>query len=80
MDVRAVVGDIATQEVDAVVVNLFQGVQSPGGGTGAVDKALDGAISGLIADGEIKGKEGGAHPHPLPREDHAQAGARGRPW
>ena len=58
MDVRAVVGDIATQEVDAVVVNLFQGVQSPGGGTGAVDKALDGAISGLIADGEIKGKKG----------------------
>ena len=58
MDVRAVVGDIATQEVDAVVVNLFQGVQSPGGGAGAVDKALDGAISGLIADGEIKGKKG----------------------
>ena len=58
MDVRAVVGDIATQEVDAIVVNLFQGVESPGGATGAVDKALDGAISGLIADGEIKGKKG----------------------
>ena len=58
MDVRAVVGNIATQEVDAVVVNLFQGVQSPGGATGAVDRALDGAISGLIADGEIKGKKG----------------------
>ena len=58
MDVRAVVGDIATQEVDAVVVNLFQGVQLPGGATGAVDRALDGAISGLIADGEIKGKKG----------------------
>ena len=58
MEVRAVVGDIATQEVDAIVVNLFQGVESPGGGTGAVDKALDGAISGLIADGEIKGKKG----------------------
>jgi leucyl aminopeptidase len=39
-------------------VNLFQGVTHPGGGTGAVDRALDGAISQLIEDGEISGKEG----------------------
>jgi leucyl aminopeptidase len=40
------------------MVNLFQGVTSPGGATGAVDRALDGGISALIAEGEIKGKRG----------------------
>jgi leucyl aminopeptidase len=39
-------------------VNLFEGVKSPGGGTGAVDKALDGGISALIREGEVKGKAG----------------------
>jgi leucyl aminopeptidase len=39
-------------------VNLFEGVTQPGGATGAVDKALDGAITQLIAAGEIKGKSG----------------------
>ena len=51
-------GDIAASAADAVVVNLFEGVTSPGGGTGAVDRALGGAISDLIADGEIRGKAG----------------------
>jgi leucyl aminopeptidase len=50
-------GDLAQQPAKAVIVNLFEGVKSPGGGTGAVDKALDGAISQLIAEGEIKGKK-----------------------
>ena len=42
------------------MVNLFKGVQetSPGGATGAVDKALDGVIRRLIEDGEITGKQG----------------------
>ncbi len=39
-------------------MNLFEGVTQPGGATGAVDKALDGAITQLIAAGEIKGKSG----------------------
>jgi len=39
-------------------VNLFEGVTQPGGATGGVDKALDGAITQLIAAGEIKGKSG----------------------
>ncbi|MDP2953436.1 MAG: M17 family peptidase N-terminal domain-containing protein, partial [Chloroflexota bacterium] len=38
------------------MVNLFEGVEHPGGATGAVDQALDGAISKLVAEGEIKGK------------------------
>ncbi len=58
MEISVVAGDIAQQDVGAVVVNLFEGVTAPGGATGAVDRAMDGAISALIADGEIKGKRG----------------------
>lgn len=58
MEIKVERGDLAQHPAKAVVVNLFDGVKSPGGGTGAVDKALDGAISQLIAEGEIKGKRG----------------------
>ena len=58
MEIGVVAGDIAQQDVGAVVVNLFEGVTVPGGATGAVDRAMGGAISALIADGEIKGKRG----------------------
>ena len=51
-------GDIAQIPSDAAIVNLFEGVERPGGATGAVDRALDGLISELIADGEITGKRG----------------------
>ena len=57
MDTKVERGDLARHPAKAVIVNLFEGVKSPGGGTGAVDKALDGAISQLIAEGEIKGKK-----------------------
>jgi leucyl aminopeptidase len=56
LEIKAIVGDITGIETDAIVVNLFEGVERPGGATGAVDKALDGAITKLIAQGEIKGK------------------------
>ena len=56
--VNVVAGDITEFATPALVINLFEGVTHPGGGTGAVDRALDGAVSGLIADGEIKGKLG----------------------
>ena len=58
MEMNVVTGDIVQQDVGAVVVNLFEGVTTPGGATGAVDKAMGGAISALIADGEIRGKRG----------------------
>jgi leucyl aminopeptidase len=51
-------GDIAGAGQKAVIVNLFQGVTAPGGGTGALDRALGGAISTLIAEGDITGKLG----------------------
>ena len=56
MELKVVSGDVAQLPVPAVVVNLFEGVQQPGGATGAVDRALGGAIGDLIAEGEIKGK------------------------
>ena len=51
-------GDIAQIASDAAIVNLFEGVTRPGGATGAMDRALGGLISELIADGEITGKRG----------------------
>lgn len=56
MELKVVSGDIAQLPVDAILVNLCEGVDKPGGATAAVDAALGGAISQLIADGEIKGK------------------------
>ena len=50
--------DITSVTTPALIVNLFSGVESPGGATGAVDQALEGVISQLIDDGEIKGKKG----------------------
>ncbi len=56
MDIKVAAGDIARASVPAIIVNLFEGVKKPGGATGAVDTALGGAITQLIADGELKGK------------------------
>ena len=58
MKINAKTIDITTIATPALIVNLFSGVEKPGGATGAVDQALDGAISLLIEDGEIKGKQG----------------------
>ncbi len=56
MEIKVEAGDITQHTAKAVIVNLFEGVTSPGGATGAMDKALGGGISQLIAEGEIKGK------------------------
>ena len=58
MDIKVISGDITQQRVPAVIVNLFEGVTAPAGATGSVDRALDGTISRLIEEGEIKGKLG----------------------
>jgi leucyl aminopeptidase len=56
MQINVTQGNIVDQVADCIVVNLFEGVTSPGGATGAVDRALGGAISNLIASGDFTGK------------------------
>src|SRR3972149_4814368 len=50
MEIKVVSGDITQVAVDAVLVNLFEGVDKPSGATGAVDQALGGAIAQLALD------------------------------
>lgn len=62
MDLAVVRADFIAHPVDALVVNVSQdgsqGAARPGGAARAVDRALGGLISRLIAEGEIKGKSG----------------------
>jgi leucyl aminopeptidase len=51
-------GDVTQASTPALIINLFEGITHPGGATGAIDLALDGAISQLISEGETKGKKG----------------------
>lgn len=48
MEIKVQNISLADVEADVVIVNLFKGVTSPGGGTGAVDKALGGLISDFV--------------------------------
>jgi leucyl aminopeptidase len=60
MDLKVEIGDVTAWKGDGIIVNLFEGVTTPGGATGAVDKSLNGLLSRLIASGDIKGKLGSA--------------------
>jgi leucyl aminopeptidase len=56
MDVKVSQGSIQDTPADALIVNLFEGVALPAGATGAVDKALNGAITDIIRAGDYRGK------------------------
>ena len=56
METNIIIQDIVKVQADAMVVNLFEGIQSPAGATGVVDKALNGIINDLVKQGELKGK------------------------
>ncbi len=56
MEIKVIAGDITKIEADAIIVNFFEGAEHPDGDLAGVDKALGGAISQLIGQGEIKGK------------------------
>jgi len=56
VEIKVVVGDITRTKADAIIVNLFEGTEQPDGDIATLDKALGGAISQLISQGEIKGK------------------------
>ena len=58
MQITVEAGDIAASDAQCIVVNLFEGITSPGGATGAVDRALAGMLTELIASGDVRGKWG----------------------
>ncbi|MEJ2152060.1 MAG: M17 family peptidase N-terminal domain-containing protein, partial [Gemmatimonadota bacterium] len=58
MKLKAIKADVTGVETAAVVVNLFQGVTKPSGAPGAIDRALDGQLTQMIADGELTGSLG----------------------
>jgi leucyl aminopeptidase len=58
MEIKAVTGDITAVKAGAIIVSLFEETEDLGGDMARIDRALDGAISQLISQGEIKGKLG----------------------
>ncbi|MCX7569021.1 leucyl aminopeptidase [Tumebacillus sp. DT12] len=56
MDFQLTLQPITEVEADVLIVNLFEGVTALGGATGALDAALDGQISALIAAGDLTGR------------------------
>jgi len=55
MEIKVAVGDIVNLPVDAILIGHFEGEPTQGI-TAEIDQALEGSISQLIGDGEIKGK------------------------
>jgi hypothetical protein len=58
MKLKVQQGGIQESTADTIIVNLFDDVTTPAGATGAVDEAVGGAISELIASGDLSGKAG----------------------
>ncbi len=56
MEIKTIAGDITKTKAGAIIVNLFEGMQHLDGDLATIDKALEGAISQLTSQGEIKGK------------------------
>jgi len=56
MEIKATIGDVTKIKADAIIVNFFEGIPHPDGDLVTIDKTLDGTISQLISQGEIKGK------------------------
>jgi leucyl aminopeptidase len=56
MDVKVQRGSIEATQADVIIVNLFEGTEVPAGAAGAVDKALNGALSDVIRSGDYRGK------------------------
>ena len=54
MDIKVINATIQDTKVDAILVSLFEGTAA--GATGAVDKALNGAISELLTANDLRGK------------------------
>lgn len=58
MNITITQGNLTEISADTLIVNLFDDVTQPSGATGAIDQAMGGAITELIATGDLTGKEG----------------------
>jgi leucyl aminopeptidase len=58
MEIHVVQGSIESIADELIVVNLFEGLETPNGATGSVDNALGGAIREIISAGDFRGKKG----------------------
>ena len=58
MEISVAAGDISRFEADAIIINILEGTEDLSGVLSVIDSALDGGVSKLIAQGEIKGKRG----------------------
>jgi len=56
MEIEVIVGNITKIDAGAIIMGFFDGMERPEGDLAVIDEALDGAISQLIGQGEIKGK------------------------
>jgi len=56
MEIKVIAGNMANIKASAIIVNFVEGIERLDGDIATIDKALDGAISQLISQGEIKGK------------------------
>lgn len=61
MEIHVQQGLVQEQATELLVVNLFEGVTAPGGALKAIDDALNGLVSQVIAAGDFKGKLGETH-------------------
>ena len=53
---HSIVGDIAKIKADAILLNFFEATEHLDSVLADMDKALAGAISQLVSQGEVKGK------------------------
>jgi leucyl aminopeptidase len=58
MKIKVMTKPISEFTGDAIILNVFEGKKAPSGATAAVDKALGGMITRLIADQEVTGQVG----------------------
>lgn len=56
MEIKAATGNLTRIKAGAIIVTHFERMRRPDGDAAAVDTALDGAVSRLIKQGDIKGK------------------------
>ena len=56
MEITVSAGNLAETKSGAIMVTVFEESATPEGDAAVIDQALDGAITQLISQGEIKGK------------------------